>query len=167
MLQSCTWHMQRLSCIPHAFMHFPCVRRPCHASPPCTHPTLHAPTTHTCTLPSCVQRPMDLRTVKERLVAMQYRTPLDFRDDVRQVRAIHWGDWGEGSMKLVCPRNSQLGRRLGAAGRPAGRLYQPSRAPTHPHPPVDGRRRADLSPSPLCRCGSTALCTTRPTTQSV
>ena len=45
---------------------------------------------------------MDLRTVKERLVAMQYRTPLDFRDDVRQVRAIHWGDWGEGIMKLVC-----------------------------------------------------------------
>ena len=32
-----------------------------------------------------VQKPMDLRTIKERMAAMHYRTPLDFRDDVRQV----------------------------------------------------------------------------------
>lgn len=32
-----------------------------------------------------VQRPMDLRTIKNRIAAMQYKTPLEFRDDVRQV----------------------------------------------------------------------------------
>ena len=32
-----------------------------------------------------VTKPMDLRTIKERMAAMHYRTPLDFRDDVRQV----------------------------------------------------------------------------------
>jgi hypothetical protein len=32
-----------------------------------------------------VQRPMDLRTIKNRISAMHYKTPLEFRDDVRQV----------------------------------------------------------------------------------
>ena len=32
-----------------------------------------------------VQRPMDLRTIKNRIAAMHYKTPIEFRDDVRQV----------------------------------------------------------------------------------
>lgn len=32
-----------------------------------------------------VQRPMDLRTIKERIASMNYKTPFEFRDDVRQV----------------------------------------------------------------------------------
>lgn len=60
-----------------------------------------------------IKQPMDLRTIREKLAASAYPTPLEFRDDVRLVRGAGWRagqgcSAGLAGMPLGCPPHAEV-----------------------------------------------------------